>query len=195
MCVLSLLRNLGKDAGLAEPAVARAMEEEDTRVRVGALSCYELGMLEGIGEKQKVARLPAFVLATRDSEWAVRNNAVVALQFYTNQAKIVTPVLLGTLKDSDFHVRMTSAEALARVDVQAGIQAGILPMFVSMLKDPNLPMASRATRALGDLGTNASPAVPALIEAAKSTNRFVAQNSLYALKKIDPEAAVNAAAK
>lgn len=65
MCVVALLSQLGKDAKPVEPAIARALEDDDAGVRLGALACYE-GLLEVMKEKEGVRRLPEFLRAMQD---------------------------------------------------------------------------------------------------------------------------------
>jgi HEAT repeats len=195
MCVIALLSRLGKDARPVEPAIGRALSDDDDGVRLSALGCYESGLLELIGKKEKAARLPAFLQAMQDREWAMRNNAAVALWFYQDQAPVVVPVLVKALQDPDVHVRMLAAKALVHIDAQTAIQAGVVPVLVGVLKDPNDQVAWEAGPVLGDLGKEARWAEPALIESARGTNALVAHAAAMALKRIDPEAAAKAVVK
>ena len=90
MCVISLLRQLGKDAKPVEPAIARALNDDDSGVRLSALGCYE-ELLNVMSEKEKVERLPAFLLALRDQDEGIRNNAAVALWHYPGHGPQVVP--------------------------------------------------------------------------------------------------------
>lgn len=195
MCVVSLLGSLGKDAKPAEPAIGRALDDDDVGVRMGALGCYESGLLEVIGQQQKDARLPAFLRATRDREWGIENNAIVALQFYTNQSAIVVPVLVACLQNSNNHVRLMAAAVLAKMDPQTGIKAGMIPVLVAILKNPDNQLAYRAADALGELGRNGAQAVPDLVEAIHGTDQLVTGTARRALQRIDPEAAKSGADK
>jgi hypothetical protein len=195
MCVIALLSSLGKDAKLVEPAIARALDDDDGGVRLSALGCYEGRLLEVIGKKEKAARLPSFVRAMQDREWAVRNNAAVALWFYQDQAQAVVPVLVKALQDPDAHVRLLSAKDLVHIDSKAGIEAGIVPILIDILKSPDDQVAYQAAESLGELGNASVLVVPALVESVHGTNRLVAQTAARALKKIDPEAAARAGVK
>jgi HEAT repeat protein len=195
MCVISLLSSFGKDAKPVESAIARALDDDDSGVRLSALGCYETGLLEVIGEKEKAARLPAFLRAMQDNDWGIRNNAAVALWFYTNQAQVVVPVLVTALQDPDIHVRLFAAKALVHIDVHAGVGAGVVPIVIKILKDPDDQVAHQAAQLLGEMGKESTTAVPALIESIHGTNGLVAHAAARALKKIDPEAAVKAGIK
>ncbi len=192
MCVIDLLSRLGKDAKPVEPAIARALDDDDAGVRLSALGCYESGLLEVIGEKDKAARLPAFLRAMQDSDWAIRNNAAVALWFYPGQTQVVVPVLITALRDSDIHVRLLAAKALVHMDLHAGIRAGVIPILINILKDRNDQVAYQAAGVLGDMGKEAASAVPDLIESSQGTNSLVADSAARALKKIGPVAAAGA---
>jgi hypothetical protein len=50
-------------------------------------------------------------------------------------------------------------------------------------------------RVLGLMGPLAKPAVPSLLRAIVSTNGYVSQSSSWAVRRIDPEAAVKAGIK
>ncbi len=195
MCVISLLSRLGKDAKPVEPAIARAIDDDDEGVRLSAIGCYESGLLDVISAKEKAARLPSFLRALQDPEWAIRNNALVALRFYTNDAPVVVPPLITALQDPNINVRMLAAEALVHLDAPAAIKAGVVPILITILKDPNDQVAYQAGEALGGMGKDAATAVPALVESLKSPSRLTAQTAARALKKIDPEAAAKAGVK
>src|ERR1035441_4206468 len=123
MCVLSLLSQLGTDAKPVEPAIARALNDDDNGVRLSALGCYEQ-LLSMMSEKEKVARLPAFLLALRDQDEGIRNNAAVALWHYSGHGPQVVPALVQKLQDPNLEVRLQAAKALAHIDVQAATQIG-----------------------------------------------------------------------
>lgn len=63
------------------------------------------------------------------------------------------------------------------------------------MKDRHHEVRRSAAKALGQLGTAAKDAVPALIETLKDENGDVRQDAAIALKKIDPEAAKKAGLK
>ena len=187
MCVISLLRQLGKDAKPVEPAIARALSDDDQGVRLSALGCYE-ELPEVMSQKEKLARLPAFLRAMQDVDSGIRNNAAVALRWYSGQAPAVAPVLIKALHDPHVDARMQVAKALARVDLQAGLKAGIVPLVIEILKNPNDQVAYQAAELLGEMGAEPALAVPALTEASQDTNSLVASTAKRALARFPKQA-------
>jgi HEAT repeat protein len=188
MCVISLLSRLGKDAKPVEPAISRALKDDDEGVREIAVGSYNNGLLDVIGPREKAARLPAFLRAVQDKNWGIRNNAVLALGSYTNDAPTVIPALVVALHDTEMRVQLVAAEALVHMNIQAAIKANVIPILIQILKFPDDQIAFQAAAVLGEMGKDASPAVPALTESLKSPFALVAQTAGIALKKIDPEA-------
>jgi HEAT repeat protein len=107
----------------------------------------------------------------------------------------VAPILLKAVNDSNADVRMVAASALQRVDPKTADKDEVIQALIGILKNPDDQIAYRAPAVLGKLGNAASAAVPALIEAARGTNRLVSSAAASALKKIDPNAAKEAGVK
>jgi HEAT repeat protein len=189
MCVISLLKQFGKDAKPVEPAIARALRDDDSGVRQIAIGCYE-ELLGAMTDREKLARLPDFIRAMQDSDWGIRNNAVVALRFYADQLTMVVPVLIKALQDPEIHVRMLAAEALAHIDLSAAIHSGAVPIAIQILRDPNDQVAYQAAELLGTMGQEPDLAVPALVEAMHGTNALVATMAARALGKFPAKADV-----
>jgi hypothetical protein len=187
MCVISLLRQFGKDAMPVEPAIARALSDDDIGVRQIAIGCYE-ELLEAMAEKEKLERLPEFLRAMQDRDTGIRNNAVVALWHYPGQAQMVAPVLVKAVQDPDIGIRILVAKALAHVDLQSGLRAGILPGVIEILKNPNDQVAYKAAELLGEMRAEPAMAVPALAEAVQGTNALVASTSARALARFGEQA-------
>jgi HEAT repeat protein len=61
--------------------------------------------------------------------------------------------------------------------------------LIDELKDEDFVVRKIAAWSLGDLGPEASPAVPALIEALKDSDRFVRRAAAWTLGRIGPAAA------
>jgi hypothetical protein len=187
MCVISLLSQLGKDAKPVEPAIARALSDDDPGVRLSALGCYEQ-LLSAMEEKEKLARLPEFLRAMQDADSGIRNNAAVALRWYSGHAPTVVPVLVKALHDPYIPVRMQVARALARVDLQAGLRAGIVPVVIEILSNPDDQVAYQAAGLLGEMGAEPALTVPALAEAVQGTNALVASTAARALGRFREQA-------
>ena len=187
MCVISLLTNWARTPKLVEPAIGRALSDDDPGVRLSALGCYE-ELPEVMGEKEKLARLPEFLRAMRDADSGVRNNAAVALRWYSSHAPAVAPVLVKALGDPDIQVRMQVAKALAHVDLQAGLRAGTVLVVIEILKNPNDQVAYQAAQLLGEMRAEPALAVPALAGAVQGTNALVASTAARALAKFGEQA-------
>jgi hypothetical protein len=187
MCVISLLSQLGKDAKPVEPAIGRALSDDDPGVRLSALGCYE-ELPAVMGEKEKLARLPDFLRAMQDNDSGIRNNAAVALRWYSGHAPEVAPVLVKALHDPHIDARMQVAKALARVDLQAGLKAGIVPVVIEILKNPNDQVAYQAAQLLGEMEAEPALTVPALAEAVQGTNALVASTAARALARFRKQA-------
>lgn len=130
MKVVELLSRLSKDAKEATPAMTRALKDEDQGVRHIAISFFTEGedektLLNQMEAGAKRDLLPAFVRAMQDDNWAVRNNAVIALRYYPEQAEVVVPVLVKALQDPVPKVRQLAADALKRIDPAAAAKAGV----------------------------------------------------------------------
>lgn len=130
MEVVDLLSRLSKDATLALPSMARTLNDRDRAVRQIAITYFTAGedencLLNKMEAGAKAKLLPDFIRAAQDDNWGVRNNAMVALRFYPEQAPLVVPVLLKALGDSEPPVRNLAADALKRVDPVAAATAGV----------------------------------------------------------------------
>jgi hypothetical protein len=185
MCILSLLSQMSEDTNcvrFAEPAVARALKDDDHGVCGVALGWYESGGPLMSAEARR-ARLPDFLrLMQGDDQW-LRNNAAVALAHFRNEASTVAPVLAKALQETNPQIRITIAGALATVDPQVAVQSGVVPIAIEILRNPDDQIAYRAAMLLGRLVAEPALSVPALIEGTRSTNDLVAIDSMAALVK------------
>ncbi len=97
--------------------------------------------------------------------------------------------LLNALHDPYIGLRATAASAFAfwghRVDV--------ITALTGALSDPDPGVRGNAASSLGNFGTNAQMAVPALLKLLQDTNSYVSSTvsarAAIVLQKIDPEAA------
>jgi HEAT repeat protein len=189
MCVISLLSRMGKDAMAATPTVSRALKDESPSVRQTAISFFtspenENSLLNQMDKKEKRKLLPDFTHALEDnSNWGLRNNAALALRYYSEQRQIVAPVLVKALQDPVPLVRVVAAEALNRVDPDAAEKAGAIAVVIEVLKDPDDQVAYRAAEFLRDFQRQPELAVPALIESLQNTNTLVACTALWSLQQ------------
>jgi hypothetical protein len=188
MCVLDLLGRMGRDARPAWPAVARALEDEDASVRQIAINFFtssedKNALLNQIPAREKKRLLPLFLRAAEDggNNWGLRNNALIALRYYPEDASLVAPTLVKALQDPAPYVRIMAADALHRVDADAGKKAGAVDVLIKLTSDQDDQIASRAVSTLREF-KNGPDAVPALIQAMHGTNVNVGCNAVWALQ-------------
>jgi len=195
--VINLLSRLGRDAKPAAPAVARVLKSDDAGVRQIAISFFtslenEDALLNQLPERQKRKLLPEFIRAVEDkgNNWGLRNNAALALRYYSEQRDVVAPVLVQALQDSSPWVRQCAAESLNRVAPDVIGRARVVPTVIGVLKDPNDQIAWRAASLLGEMRKEPALAVPALIESLENTNSLVASTAVQALLRFNEQAEI-----
>ena len=148
--VVELLSKLGRVAKIATPAVAGALQDEDPTIRMGAINFFtwpedDNCLLNRLEPNEKRKLLPAFIQDLQDSgNWGVRNNAALALRYYSEQRETITPQLRKALKDPAPQVRLMAAEALNRVTPATITNAKGVPTVIEILKNPDAQIAVRA---------------------------------------------------
>jgi len=178
---------LGKDAQAAAPAVGQALRDEDESVRAIAIGFFtdtedEDALLNQLAARQKQKLLPDFVRALESGrDWGLRNNAALALRYYPEDRSVVVPALADALSDPVPQVRMVAAESLHGIAPDAIAREGVVLVVISILREPDDQIASRAARLLGEMAENPDLTVPALVESVQGTNRLVASSAASAL--------------
>lgn len=104
-------------------------------------------------------------------------------------SKIVVPVLIKVLKDSDSSVRNNVVGVLAEIGPEA---KAAVPSLIEALKDQYRGVRMGAALALGKIGPEAKAAVPALIEALNDPDTCV--NAAAVFGHIGPDASAAAPA-
>jgi hypothetical protein len=162
------------------------LTESNETIRTSALQA--LSLFDPISRRQ----VPRFMEALRDELPFVRANAAQALGQLGTEAKEAVPALTtAALRDTDFRVRLEAAVALWRIDKRA-VRA--LPVLIEALKADDESQRWIAGDCLGEMGPEARPAVPALVEALRGPikARLVRMSLELALERIDAEAAAHA---
>jgi hypothetical protein len=116
-----------------------------------------------------------------DGDPSYRLEAVKVLGIVSQNDPKVIPPLLRMLNDKSDEVRIAAAHSLGMAGTPA-IQA-----LVTRLSQAE-PVGYLAAMALGDMGAEAKCAVPALVEALRSTHPLTRQMAVEALGKIGPGA-------
>lgn len=194
MRITYLLCRLGNDATAATPEMARALHDEDASVRGIAITFFTDGEdqnapLNHMDKKIKAGLLPDFLRALQDNgNWGLRNNAAVALGYYPEEKQVVVPALAKVLKDPKLSVRQSAAESLYRVAPDQVIGAGVIPVVIGIMKNPDNQIAFRAAQLLGDIGKEPSLTVPALLDQVLGKDRLVAMVATLALVRFPQQA-------
>src|SRR5262249_32915255 len=108
--------------------MVRALRDEDHSVRQIAITFFTQGedehsLLNQMEARAKRDLLPEFIRVMQDDQSGVRNNAIVALRYYPEQAQVVVPVMEKALQDPNPNVGRLAADALKRIDPAAAAQA------------------------------------------------------------------------
>jgi HEAT repeat protein len=185
------LAELGPSAGEAGPALVKALADIDPEVRYAAV--FALGAIRPEGR----AVIDGLAQALGDPDWFVRFTAALSLERFGPRAKGAEPALVQALHPSDpvkdFRpIRCGAAMvALAKIDPKAKPLEGAVTLVVQKLLDYEADDSDGArvvgAQMLGELGTLALPAVPALKKRLKDRQADVRVAAAEALVKIAPE--------
>jgi RNA polymerase sigma factor (sigma-70 family) len=196
MCVASVLDQLANDpkGGGASSAVSGVLNqlkiEKDDSVRAIEFSFFSTPF-KSMSEKEKAALLPELIRGLQSSDSAVRNNVLVALQYYTDQKEVVVPLIVNTLQDPVSGVRLMAAQALNQIDPQNPARTNLVTVVAGCITGPtgNMPgTPNEAVVFLGELHREPEVAVPVLIQSLESSNIYVRQNSAAALSRFGGQA-------
>ena len=130
--------------------------------------------------------LPGVTIYFTDADGR-RARAATDLGSFGPAASRAIPVLIQAANTTDIAVRGPALGALGKIHQQP---EKIVPFLVKYLDDDNLN--TPAAEALGGFGSVAKPAVPKLISLLKIPDKDLRHAVTDSLKKIDPEAAVQA---
>lgn len=183
------LKQLGPDAVPAMDALIKALGDRKEAVRR-----YAACALGSIGPAAQPA-LPALLTAMKDPSSGVREEAADALPRMAPESPAVVAALIEALEDSDATVQAHAVMSLGKLGAGARPAVPLIARLLSSDREyltdghPVLSMqlADCVASVLGELGPVAKEAVPALVEAAGSTNRTNWQ-IIPAIGKIGPEA-------
>jgi HEAT repeat protein len=198
MEVVNSLVHFRSNSPIVVPVLIKCLQDGSPPVR--GLAAHSLGM---IGQEPEIA-IPALV-AMLDNEKDQQAHwnaclACLAIGQFKRQAQSARTPLFAALQDSDPSVRATAAIALARIEPDNGSTVDkVMPFLIedltglqgSNVKYP-LNFQYPAIEALGECGSHARPAVPALLECLKTAQPYVREAAAKSLKAIDPEAAIKA---
>jgi HEAT repeat protein len=181
-----VLGNIGTRSPAVVPELLRLLHKDlDGEVRTEA--ARSLGKI-GAGAKAASEAL-TLALSTRGSGDTLRGAVAWALVRVAPELPTTMEALRVAAKDRSGHVGVCAAEALCKL----GDTDRAVPALAARLGDSAVRHA--AVQALYRIGPKAKAAVPALLVAAKDTDRLYRESVIMALKKIDPESATKAGLK
>ena len=198
----------GESAAEAIPHLIQSLCDVYEPVRLNA--AYALGaigapavsqLIETLGVEDQIMRrmaayalaavgapaVPALSEALQHIEETVRIEAAYALAQIGDAAEPAIPALMERTKDDNAEVRRYLPEAFGSL---GPIATPAVPVLIEMLdNDDDKQARFEAALALAQIGPAASDAVPVLAKALWDEDRYVRDNSIHALKRIDtPEA-------
>ncbi len=166
---------------IGEPAVPQLIETlSDENGPTRRMAAYALA---AVG----TPAVPALSEVLQHTEDAVRIEATYALAQIGDSAETALPTLIEHAKDPAAEVRRYIADAFGGIGPAA---APAVPALIEMLEnDEDKQARFEAALALAQIGPASSDAVPALANALRDPDRYVRDNAIHALKRIDtPEA-------
>jgi beta-lactamase regulating signal transducer with metallopeptidase domain/HEAT repeat protein len=180
--VAAIVGDEDRDRSLAEratPALVRALDDPDQKVRQGALDA-----LESIGPSP--AALPRLMALARGDDPELRTGAVEAIRAMGPAGVSALPTLTHLLRDPVAEVRESAAYALY------GMRSASLPALPALLGAMHERTGSQTTfdtfaqQAFGEMGPKA---VPALTRALKDSSPRLREAAASGLGSIGPAAA------
>lgn len=174
------LGRAGKAAGSAANDLAALLQDRVPAVRQRAIEA-----MGSLGELS-AEHLQALIDQTRDADPMVQRTAIAALGQLGSGAQAALPSLQELRSSTHDEIRQASLQAITKIQPDRGLAAKEL---LSALDDSQWTVRRQASLLLGELGSDAMPAVPRLIGLLRTEQNADAVTE--ALRKIDqapPEA-------
>ncbi|HLY73080.1 MAG TPA: HEAT repeat domain-containing protein [Planctomycetota bacterium] len=162
----------------AVPGLTKALSDEDVGVRLAAARA-----LFSIQGTEAQSAIPVLAQMLKDEDADNRREAASALGAFGGAGKTAIPALTPGLKDSDGGVRSAVAWAIARITGGQANQSAI-EVMIAALKDKEPRARLDAARLLGEVGTDARSAIPALTTALEDENDDVRKTAQESLGKV-----------
>ncbi len=171
----SAVKQLAEKGRVAVSALLGPLDDDDVRVRQEAARSLMI-----IGQDAGVA-VQGLIGALGDVDPEVRWMVALTLGKIGTPAAESKAALLKVLKkNAESRPRQEAAVALARIDAGQDVVSAL----VDALKDGDKTVAAAAARALAEIGTPASEALPDLIEAHEDSDPGLRDSAARALGKI-----------
>ncbi len=198
--VIEVFFNVGPAASQAIPMLTKATASEDAVLRV--LAAVALGRIQGEIE----SAIPVLISALRNDQFAKKRSWEVWLPnmhiigydhrmtaaWFLGEigppAKDAVPELTNAMQGKQLWLPVLAARAIWKITGRAG---NVLNVLSQTLQNPDEIACVLAVQALGEMGADAKPAVPALLNA-RTNSLYIRRAVNEALKKIDSETAEKA---
>jgi HEAT repeat protein len=181
--ILSALGSIGPMAHAAVPLLLR--ETADTNDVVRRFALQSLGDIHS----EKDVTIPALEKALVDPDSSCRLTAVLGLAKFGTNARSATSSLVEMLAVPSEFLRFCAVDALGKIYEKAEWPARALDEPTPADPPSTLIQIIEGFQAMG---TNAAPAVPALVKFLSDPDEGVRRSATNALKAIDPQAAAKA---
>ncbi|MGA2854092.1 MAG: sigma-70 family RNA polymerase sigma factor [Verrucomicrobiota bacterium] len=189
-CLLGTLGNTYDDASAVPSVIKLLHTEKDDRVRGLEIGYLQLP-IQSMSEKNKAALFPELIRSAQGKDISERNNAMVMLQYFPNQAGTTVPLMVNALQDDSPLVRVAAVRALKTVDPQNAASTNFVPVLAWCVTNPSdrTPTApNEAVVMLGEFHREPAVAVPALIKALGSDQFWCRANAAAALGRFGGQA-------
>jgi HEAT repeat protein len=186
--VLTALANFGGQAQRLLPLLRVALKEAALRDDDESVRRQAVQALLQVGP-QPATEVAGLIDALQDELEVVRFHAAMTLGGLGHAAQPAVPTLIHTaLWDEDPAVRVAAAVALWKIDRKVPL---VVHALAQALADDNELICWIAADCLGQMGPEASEAVPALRQALRRPFKIglIAKGVALALQRIDPQAA------
>jgi HEAT repeat protein len=160
----------------AVPLLVRALEHENSRVRIGAAKALTRGTIP-----QRAAEA-ALLKMVQGTDAAERESALNALASLLWADPPVITAFTAALNDPEPTVRLAAAKGLGDLSWKAG---PAVPMLTVRLYDPSLTVREWAARTLGRIGVQAQPALPELKQLLQSEEAAMSRAAEEAIHAIE----------
>jgi len=186
--VLTALGNLGGQAHRVLPVLRAALKETAVQDDDESVRTYAAHALLKVGPEPD-SDVTGLIDALQNELEVLRFHAAIALGNLGHDARPAMPALIHTaLWDEDPAVRVEAAVALWKIDRTGPL---VIPALIKALADHNELICWIAADCLGQIGSEAREAVPALQQALHRPFKIalIRRGVALALERIDPHAA------
>ena len=176
--VIQALHLLGPDAASATAALASLIDDQDESTAHSAVLA-----LASIGPGSRAA-VPTLVKALRQAENPNAHAIAYALGRIGPDAAAAQEVLSSLAEGSNQDLALISAWALTKIDPSPTTAAKVVPLFTAGLAAPEPAIRRGAAESLGEMGTLAKGALPALERAEQDQDASVRDAATRAIAMI-----------